>query len=118
MLTVSSILLTQRLLALGLYDGSVHLYNTPLLLASREDHPKVLHAHQNKVYGLHCLREHVETSGLTSLFPTLVGRAEEEVERDFLISVGFGRGYPSLRKKKVFKKSSRSRGSFVNVWII
>lgn len=110
--------MTPRLLALGFYDGSIYLYDTPLLLASRDNRPKVLHAHFNKVYGLHCLQGRVHTNGLTSIFPTFVGRASEEMERDYLVSIGHGRGYPSLRKKKVFRKSSLNRGSFVNIWLV
>jgi hypothetical protein len=115
---VSSLLLTSRFLALGHYDGSINLYNTPLLLASRTDKPKILHAHFNKVYSLHSLRGHIHTDGLTSAFPTFVGRAAEETERDFLISIGHGRGYPSLHKKKIFKKSNPHRGSHVNAWMV
>ena len=120
-----SVLLTPAILALGLHEGDIYVYHTPSLLTSRQlteapppPQPRVLHGHLSRVYALHTVRGRVSTEGSTSLFPTFVGRADEEVERDYLISIGFGRGYPFLSKRRIFKKSCVSRGSFINVWVL
>ena len=121
-LLVSTLLLTPAIFALGSYEGAVYVYNTPGLIDSQlttitTEH-KILHAHFHRVYTLHHLQGNIGTDGSTSLFPTFIGRVTEEVERNFLISIGFGRGYPSLKKHKLFKKSSHKRGCYVNVWLL
>ena len=116
---VSSLLLTPTLFAIGLYGGEICIYHTPTFLESREAPTSViLHGHVCRVYALHCLKGRIHTDGSTSLFPTYLGRPAEEVERDYLISVGFGRGYPSLKKNKVFRKSFLRKGCFVNAWML
>lgn len=116
---VSSLLLTPSILAVGLYGGEICIYHTPTLLDHPEENsPIVLHGHFNRVYALHSLKGHISTDGSSSLFPTYLGHAADQVEKDYLVSVGFGRGYPSLKKNKVFRKSSAKRGSFINVWLL
>ncbi len=106
-------------MAIGLYEGEIYIYHTPTLLDYPEETaPIVLHGHFNRVYALHSLKGHITTDGFSSLFPTYLGRAAEEVEKDYLISMGFGRGYPSLRKNKVFRKSSAKKGCFINAWML
>lgn len=122
-LAVSALLLTPSLLAIGSYEGKIYVYKTtPLLDTTSESvtvpEPMILHAHKNRVYDLHCMKGCVTTSGHTSLFPTFIGRSTEDMEKEFLISVGSGRGYPSLNGSKVFKKFVCHRGCFVNVWLV
>ena len=118
-LIVSSLLLTPTLFAIGLYSGEICVYHTPTFLESREEATSViLHGHFRSVYALHCLKGRITADGSTSLFPTYLGRPTEEVERDYLISVGYGRGYPSLRKNNVFRKSSPKKGCFINAWML
>ena len=112
--------MTPSYLALGLHEGDIYLFRTPSLLDVHQmqpPEPKVLHGHFSRVYALQSVRGHIAGDGSTSLFPTFVGRADTEVQREFLVSIGFGRGYPFL-KKKMFKKSCISRGSFVNTWMV
>ena len=122
-LPVSALLLTSSLLAIGSYEGKINVYKTASLLGSTSEstivtEPRILHAHKNRVYDLHCLKGCVTTSGHTSLFPTFIGHSAEDVEKEFLISVGSGRGYPSLNKSIVFKNFVCQRGCFVNVWLV
>ena len=111
-------------MALGMHEGDIYLYHTPSLLDPDQQQPspkpKVLHGHFHRVYALHTLPGRITREGSTSLFPTFVGRAREEVEREFLVSIGFGRGYSFLKKKRrtMFKKSCVGRGSFVNAWML
>ena len=56
--------------------------------------PRILHAHKNRVYDLHCLKGCVTTSGHNSLFPTFIGHSAADVEKKILISVGSVRGLP------------------------
>ena len=121
LLTVSSLLLTPSLLAVGSYDGIIHIYDTPNLIDTNTSQilkPRTLHGHYNRIYGLHLLRGCIRAEGYSSLFPTFVGKSTKEMKKDFLVSIGFGRGYPLLKNYKVFKKSNLTRGSYVNSWML
>ena len=116
-LPVCALLLTPSSLALGTYDGKVHIFDTPSLLSSAVRSPRVFHAHINKVYALHSVPCRISRDGYTSLFPTYVGRSVDDSERELIVSIGSGRCYPS-EKTKVFKKIEHQRGCFINLWLI
>lgn len=120
---VSAILLTPSLLALGSYEGKVYVYKTTSLVDSTSEvaaslEPIILRAHKNKVYDLYSIRGVVSTNGHTSLFPTYIGHAAKDVQKEFLVSIGSGRCYPSLNGAKAFKKFICQKGSYVNVWLL
>lgn len=125
--TVASVVLTNRKLAMGTYNGEVYVYNAPVLLEegvelSQAEHA-VLRAHKpkSKVYSLACIEGRIKSDGYTSVFPAYIGRSgSQEVTKDFLVSVGYGREYTDIGKlnEKIFKSSLKRDGTFVNIWML
>lgn len=78
-----------------------------------------LKAHVRTVYSLSSFKTLVTPQGCTSTFPTFVGRAQEDLERELLISIGYGRGYPELRgESKTFTSFCQQGGCYVNTWFL
>ena len=75
-----------------------------------------LNGHCYTVYSVLCLKGHINTDGTTSLFPTFMGQASEPAPKDFLVSIGFGKGSQELRK--VFKGSVLQHGTHLNAWLL
>ena len=80
----------------------------------------VLRAHKPKsrIYSLAFLKGHIGTDGNTSIFPTYLGRPVTEVEKDFLVTVGYGREYQDIGNAKVFRDTVQKDGTFANIWLL
>ena len=79
----------------------------------------VLKTHIRTVYSLASLKTHVTLGGFTSSFPTFLGRAQGNVERELLISIGYGRAYPEQDgESKTFTSFCQQSGCYVNTWFI
>ena len=63
-----------------------------------------------------CLKGHINTEGITSLFPTFMGQASEPAPQEFLISIGFGKGLREL--EETFKGSVLQQGTYLNAWVL
>ncbi len=124
---MASVALSSRKLAMGTYNGEVFVYNASLLLEEgvelRQAEYAILRAHKpkSKVYSLACIEGHIKRDGYTSVFPAYIGRSDsQEVAKDFLVTVGYGREYTDLGSlnEKIFKSSLRKDGTFVNIWML
>ncbi len=97
------------------------LYEMEKVLCSNErfladTNPDILRAHFLTVYSLIYLEGSVSREGFTSIFPTFVGRAEKPASQEFLVTIGYGSGYPEL--VKYLRTSMQPRGTSLNAWLI
>ena len=118
---VASVLITSSKLAIGTYEGEVHVYNMDKLLENKSTDPVMLKAHIRTVYSLATAKTVLTPEGFTSVFPTYLGRAQEDVERELLVSIGYGRGYPELPgepRSKAFSSFNQHSGCYVNTWFL
>ena len=118
--TVASVLLTSSKLAIGTYEGEVHVYGlVPLLEGSKHTKLATLKAHTLTVYSLTSLKTVVTSEGYTTPFPTYLGRAQDNYARELLISIGFGRSYPEVcGQSKTFTSFSQGGGCYINTWFL
>ncbi len=125
--TVASVVLSTRKLVMGTYNGEVFVYSAPHLLEKDVELSQaeyaVLRAHKpkSKVYSLACIEGFIKSNGYTSVFPAYIGRSgPQEVPKDFLVTVGYGREYTDLGNvnEKILKSTLRKDGTFVNIWML
>lgn len=109
-------------LAIGTYEGEVYVFDIVKLLKCSEptEHRvTILKAHIRTVYSLVSLKTCISPEGVTTSFPTFVGKAQENYERELLISTGYGRGYLELRgESKAFSSFYQQGGCYVNTWFL
>lgn len=118
---VASVLITSSKLAIGTYEGEVHVYNTDNLLEKKPTDSVMLKAHIRTVYSLATARTVLTPEGFTSVFPTFLGKARENVECELLVSIGYGRGYPEPPgepRSKAFSSFNQQSGCYINTWFL
>ena len=120
---VSSFTLSPTKLLIGTYDGKILLCDTEKLLNNEStvqtfsSQPvKELRGHWFAVYSLLCVKGHISTDGTTSFFPTFIGKPNESLPQEFLVSIGFGKGHKELAK--IFKGSVAKEGTYINTWLL
>lgn len=112
---------TPTKLVTGTYDGVVCLYDMEEIL-STDTHSlshvnsENLRAHFTTVYSLIYLEGSVSSNGLTSIFPTFIGRTEKPTSEEFLVTIGYGRGNPELPGP--LRTTLQPKGTALNVWLI
>ena len=123
--TVASLTTSLSKLFLGTYEGAIYCIDINALLQDNGDHhslsvpqnrSQVLQGHYRSVYSMFCLEGYIDISGTTSFFPTFVGQAMKSTSQEFLVSIGYGRGFPEV--KGIFKTSSQRHGTYLNTWIV
>lgn len=120
-LAVASVLITSSKLAIGTYEGEVYVHDLGKLLENKPMDAVMLKAHIRTVYSLATLSTALTPDGFTSVFPTFLGKARENVEHELLISIGYGRGYPELPgepKSKAFSTFCQQSGCYINTWFL
>lgn len=119
-LTVASVLITTSKLAMGTYEGEIYVFGLLKILNGGETTTMlVLKTHIRTVYSLASLKTLVTPEGFTSTFPTFLGRAQGNVERELLISIGYGRAYPEQHgESKTFTSFCQQSGCYVNTWFM
>lgn len=119
---VASILISSSKLAIGTYEGEVCIFDIFKLLKGSElaqCRVATLRAHIRTVYSLVSLKTQISSEGLTSTFPTFLGRAQDNYEGELLVSTGYGRGYPELRgDSKAFVSFYQQGGCYINTWFL
>ena len=120
--TAASVLISSSKLAIGTYEGEVHIFDVIKLLEGSEPIQccmATLKAHVRTVYSLVSLKTRMSPEGFTSAFPTFLGKANENYEGELLVSTGYGRGYPELRgESKAFVSFYQQGGCYVNTWFL
>ena len=117
----ASVLITSSKLAIGTYEGEVYVFSMDELLEKKPTDPVMLKAHIRTVYSLATAKAVLTPDGFTSVFPTFLGRARENVECELLISIGYGRGYPEPPgepKSKAFSSFNQQSGCYINTWFL
>lgn len=119
-LTVASILITSSKLAMGTYEGDVYVFDLlKMLKVSKPTTMLALKTHTRTVYSLASLKTSITPEGFTSSFPTYLGRAQGNVERELLVSIGYGRAYPEEQgESKTFTSFCQQSGCYVNTWFV
>lgn len=119
-LTVASVLITSSKIAMGTYEGEIYVFDLLKMLKGSEPITLlVLRTHIRTVYSLASLNTLITPEGLTSSFPTFLGRAQGNVERELLISIGYGRAYPEQDGEfKTFTSFCQQSGCYINTWFI
>jgi len=110
-------------LLIGTYDGEILLCDTEKLLNNEStvqtfsSQPvEELRGHCYTVYSLLCVNGHINTDGTTSFFPTFIGKVNEPIQQEFLVSIGFGKGHKELTN--IFKGSVVKEGTYINAWLL
>ena len=123
---MSSLTLTPSKLVLGTYEGLIYLFDWHTL---RQTSSPVLHtkssekltAHYKCVYSVTCVCGEVTPEGITTMCPTYVGRCASRIQKEFLISVGYGRHSVIAANRatsSLFRSFTLHAGVCLCIWMI